>query len=285
MFSVRELRELFTRHRFRPLKRLGQNFLIDGNVKDKIIGAASVSKDDTVIEIGPGFGALTYDLAQDAGEVFAVEKDKALYKILSEGALGKASNVHLICGDIVDTDIEAIAGSKKVKIVGNLPYYATTPIIVFLIENRRFIKNATLTVQREVAVRLTSDPGTKEYGSISCFVQYYARLRYVHTITRECFYPHPEVDSSALRFDMLDSPSVSVADEELFFRIIRKAFNQRRKTIINSLTSKALGTIASKDALLTALETARISPSARPETLGLQDFADITRAVIAKSTH
>jgi 16S rRNA (adenine1518-N6/adenine1519-N6)-dimethyltransferase len=280
MLSKRELQDLFTRYNFKPLKRLGQHFLIDANIKDKIIETVSPDREDVVMEIGPGFGELTSDLADNAGQVIAVEKDKLLSKILAEGELGKFPNVRLLSQDILNVDIPACAGKKRLKVVGNLPYYATTPIIVFLIENRRHIECATLTVQLEVAKRLLAEPGGKDYGAISCFVQYHTRPHYVHTISRKCFYPQPEVDSSLVRLEMRSAPAVSVRDEELFFKIVRKAFNQRRKTIANSLSSKAFGTIFKRAAVEDALARARVIPTARPERLGLQDFANIANALI-----
>ncbi len=282
MPSRNETISLLKRYHLRPLKRLGQNFLIDDNIRDKIIGSVDPKRGDVIVEIGPGLAALTLELALRAGRVIAVERDRGLYNILLETIGAKASNLELINDDILKVDLSEFAPSGKIKLAGNLPYYITTPIFEYLIDNRRLIERAVITIQREVADRILAAPGGKDYGALSCFIQYYTRPQYLYTISRGCFYPKPEVDSSLILLDMLDSPAVEVKDEKLFFRIIRKAFNQRRKTISNSLASKAFGRVASKEDLAAALARARIDPSSRPETLSLQSFAALTNIIKVK---
>ena len=279
MPSKNETIALLNRYGARPIKRLGQNFLIDDNIGKKIIDSLSLEEDDVVVEIGPGLGSLTFGIAERAAKVFAVEKDRLLYKILCEISASKPPGLKIIQGDILDQDLSRLAGAARVKIVGNLPYYVTTPILEYLIENKSMIESAAITIQKEVASRILAKPGSKEFGALSCFIQYHAQAQYLYTIKPTVFYPQPEVDSSLVRLDFPERPSVNVGDEELFFRIIRKAFNQRRKTIANSLTSKALGTIAPKERLIEALSSAGISPSARPEDLGLDDFARIAESL------
>lgn len=260
---------------FHPLKRLGENYLIDGNIKDKIIREARLKKSDTILEIGPGLGALTPDLAGSGAAVYALEIDKKAFSILVDILNDAYPNLNLIHGDILKFDLKTISGHKKVKVIGNLPYYITTPIIEYLIENRRFIESILITVQREVAKRLLASPSTEDYGSISCFVQYHMKPSYIHTIRRTSFYPTPEVDSSLIRLDPLTRPSVKVEDEKLFFKIIRGAFNQRRKSIINSLSREAILGIP-KETLSKVLKKIEIEPNRRPESMSLSDFADLT---------
>lgn len=278
MLTKSQLKELFQKYNFKPLKRFGENYLIDRNVKDKIITAADTGKNEIFLEIGPGMGALTIDLAQSGARVFAVEKDKKAFGIFKELIKDRFPNLKLFNLDILDFDIKNISGGKKIKVIGNLPYYITTPIIELLIENRPLIKSILIVVQREVADRLLAFPGTKDYSSISCFVQYYTKPRYIHTIKRSSFYPEPEVDSSLISLDIPDKPPVEVRDEELFFRIIRGAFNQRRKSIINSLSrEEVLG--LPKEELSNILQKSGIDPLSRPEDLNLQSFADLTNAL------
>ncbi len=192
MLTKSQLKTIFSRHAFRPLKRFGENYLIDANIKDKIIGAAHLTKDDVILEIGPGLGALTIDLAESGACVFAVEKDKKAFKILCDLAGKKFPNLTLINGDILEFDPKNISPGKKIKVVGNLPYYITTPVIEYLIEKGRLIGSALIMVQREVANRFLAEPGTKDYSSISCFMQYHAKVRYIYTVSRPSFYPEPD---------------------------------------------------------------------------------------------
>ena len=278
MLTKSQLKEIFSKYNFKPLKRLGENYLIDANVKDKIIHEARVNKDDAIFEIGPGFGALTIDLARANARIFAVEKDKKAFAILKEIIKGDFPNLKLFNEDILEFDIERIYSSKRLKVIGNLPYYVTTPIIEYLIDNRRYIESALIVVQREVANRLLALPGTKGCGSISCFIRYYTKPSYIHTIKRASFYPEPEVDSALVRLDFLEKGAVKVSDEELFFKIIRGAFNQRRKTIMNSLSRREVLGLP-KEELMKILKKTGISASSRPEDMGLEEFAGITNII------
>lgn len=275
MLTQNQLKELFLIYDFSPLKRLGENYLIDGNVKDKIIGEACIGKGDTVLEIGPGFGALTIDLASSGAKVFALEKDRKAFSILKEMIKDDYPNLKLFNDDILEFDLKIISEKKKIKVLGLLPYYITTPIIEYLIKNRCLIDSILIAMQREVANRLLAQPGSKDRSSISCFVQYYTKPRYIYTIKRGSFYPSPEVDSSLVRFDILDKPSASVKNEELFFKIIRGSFNQKRKSIINSLSRKEVLSVA-KEKLAAIFNKAGVDPHSRPEDMPLQSFAKIS---------
>lgn len=277
MLTRSQLKNIFNEYGFRPLKRLGENYLIDGNIRDKILKEASAGAGDTVLEIGPGLGALTEGLAGSGAAVFAVEIDKKAYGALTDLVGNRFPNLRLIHGDVLKFDLSGAADpGKKIKIVGNLPYYITTPIIEYIIENRKSVSSALVTVQREVANRLLALPGTEDYSSISCYVRYYTSPVYIHTIKNTAFYPEPEVDSSLVRLDILDKPSVETGDEALFFKIIRSAFNQRRKSIVNSLSREAALSIP-KEELAGILKRAGIEPSVRPERLGLAEFARIAK--------
>ena len=280
MLTSSQLKNIFSARGFTPLKRLGENYLIDGNVKNKIIRSAGVDKSDVVLEIGPGFGALTVDLASTGADVFAVEKDKKAYEILKEIVNDNFKNLKIFNGDILEFSIEEkISPAKRLKVFGNLPYYITTPIIEYLIRNRRFIGLMLIVVQKEVADRVLAVPGSKDYGSISCFIQYHCKASYLHTIKRTSFYPAPDVDSSLLKLEVLGKPSVKVGDEQLFFKIIRGAFNQRRKTILNSL-SRADVLDLPKERLSQVLERSGIDPLSRPEDMNLEAFASIANEAL-----
>lgn len=278
MLTRTDLRKIFLKYDFHPSKRLGQNYLIDGNIKDKIISAAGIRKSDEVLEIGPGLGALTLDLAARAASVYAVEKDTRAVNILKEELGGKAPNLHLYNNDILEFDISKASLGRKLKVIGNLPYYITTPIIEYLIDNKDLIELAVITIQREVANRIMALPGTKDYGSLSCFVQYHMKAEYIHTIRHASFFPEPEVDSSILRLNFLNKPLVKVRNEEKFFAIIRGSFNQRRKTILNSLSREAVLGMP-KEELGVILKGTGIDPSRRPESLSLEEFARISDAI------
>lgn len=279
MLTKSQLKTIFAEYGFSPLKRFGENYLIDGNIKNKVISALDLSNNDTVLEIGPGLGALTIDLAGLSGHVFAVEKDRKALDILTDLAGQDFPNLELLNEDILKFDIKKTLAAKKIKIAGNLPYYITTPVMERLIENRASINCAVIMVQREVALRMLAKPGAEDYSAFSCYVQYYTKPSYIHTVKHTCFYPAPEVDSAIVRLVFPDKPSVDVDDEALFFRIIRGAFNQRRKSIINSLSRKeVLG--LSKERMSDILIRAGMSPTARPETLSLSDFAKIANLTI-----
>ena len=230
--------EILQKYRFNFQKKFGQNFLIDTHVLDKIIRAADITKDDFVLEIGPGIGTMTQYLACAAREVTAVEIDKALIPIL-EDTLSDYDNVTVINEDILKVDIAALAeeknGGKPIKVVANLPYYITTPIIMGLFENHVPLESITVMVQKEVADRMQVGPGTKDYGALSLAVQYYAEPYIVANVPPNCFMPRPTVGSAVIRLTRHAQPPVHVRDEKLMFRIIRASFNQRRKTLANGL--------------------------------------------------
>lgn len=274
MLTKSELKKFWEKHDFRPRKRLGQNFLIDKNIKDKILQNLQITPVDTVVEIGPGFGELTVDLARLSGKVFAIEKDKKIVEILkNDGKLSK--DVSLIEKDFLDADLAKILKSKKAIIYGNLPYYITSPILEKLFNNITLVKDIYLVMQKEVADRIAAKPGGKDIGRLSLFVQYYAEPKVVFKIKRNSFYPIPKVDSVFLRLKVLPRGKVEVKDEKLLFEIIKIAYSKRRKTILNSLSSGDI----EKDKLSNLLKTAKISPTARPETLSLADFARLADTI------
>lgn len=277
MLPVSELKDLFRKKDFRPLKRFGENYLIDANIKDKILDVVCASERDVVLEIGPGMGALTMDLARSGADITAVEKDRKAFEILKEMTSGEPK-LKLVQGDILEFDIGSIIANDKIKVVGNLPYYITTPIIEYIIDNRDHIELAVVMMQKEVADRVLSRAGDDCYGSLSCFVQYYADVESVYTVGRTSFYPQPEVDSRILSLRLRDAPSVKVNDEGLLFRVIRGSFNQRRKSLINSLSRKEVLDIPKAD-LAAILVKIGIDPAIRPEMLGLADFASIVNSL------
>ena len=260
MLNQTQLKAVFQKYNFSPLKRFGENYLIDGNVKDKIIAETLAGSHDTILEIGPGFGALTFDLASSAARVFAVEKDKKAFEILKDLVKDGLPKLKVFNEDILEYDLNKVFMGDKIKVVGNLPYYITTPVIEYIIENRKIIESALIMIQKEVADRLLAPPGSKDRGSISCFVQYYTKLEHLCAIDRNSFYPVPGVDSSLLRLNILDKPAQHVRDETVFFKIIRGAFDQRRKSIINSLSREAVLNIP-KEELIGILKKLNIDPA------------------------
>lgn len=278
MLTQTELKAIFQKYDFSPLKRFGENYLIDANVKDKIIAQARASFGDTILEIGPGLGALTFDLASSGARILAVEKDKKAFVILKDLTKDAFPSLKIFNEDILKFDLRKVFEGKKIKIVGNLPYYITTPAIEYIIENREIIESALIVMQKEVADRLLAPEGSKDRGSISCFVQYYTKPEYLHTIKRTSFYPAPDVDSSLLRLNILNKPSYSAKDEALLFKIIRGAFNQRRKSIINSLSREAVLNLP-KDDLTGILKGINIDPASRPEDLPLSSFVSIANTI------
>lgn len=278
MLTQTQLKTIFIENNFRPLKRFGENYLIDANIKDKIVAEAHLMEDDCILEIGPGLGALTIDLAKSGADIFAVEKDKKAFAILGEIIGDRFHNLKLFNEDILKFDLDKLPQDKKIRAIGNLPYYITSPIIELLIENRGRVEFFLGMVQREVANRLLAAPGSKDYSSISVFVQYFTRPFYIHTVRRTSFFPQPEVDSSIIRLDMLEKPSVDVKDEKLFFKIVRGAFNQRRKSIINSLCREEVLDLPKGD-MVKILGSIGTDPAARPESLSLSVFASIANAV------
>lgn len=278
MLTISQLKDIFSKYDFRPLKRLGENYLIDSNIKDKIIAEIHPAPGETILEIGPGLGALTMDLARSGAEVVAVEKDRKALSILRALTGDEFLNLKLHVGDILEFDIGGLACGKRLKVVGSLPYYITTPIIERLIECRGHIDYAVILVQKEFAERLLAGPGSKDCSSLGCFVRYFTSPKHIHTVKRASFYPEPEVDSAIVRLDMLGEPSVAVRDEELLFKIVRGSFNQRRKSIINSLSRKEVLDMPKAD-LAAILKRVKVDPTARPETLSLETFASIANSI------
>lgn len=270
--------EILQKYGFNFQKRFGQNFLIDSNVLQKIVDCAGVTEDDCVLEIGPGIGTMTQYLAESAGEVVAVEIDKALIPIL-EDTLSSYSNVVIINEDILKVDIDGLVREKNqgrpIKVVANLPYYITTPIIMKLFESHVPLKSITVMVQKEVADRMQVGPGSKDYGALSLAVQYYARPEIVALVSPSCFIPKPGVGSAVIRLDKYETPPVDVQDERLLFSLIRAAFNQRRKTLANSISN--VGELGfTREEIVEALTELRLSPTVRGEALTLEQFAEVT---------
>ena len=271
--------EIIQKYQFDFRKKYGQNFLVDKNILDKIVAAADISRDDCVLEIGPGIGTMTQRLAEEAGEVVAVEIDGNLIPILEE-TLSGYDNVTVIHDDILKVDIEDIAkrhGGRPMKVVANLPYYITTPIIMALFEKRLPLKSITVMVQQEVADRMGVGPGTKEYGALSLAVQYYARPEIITKVPAACFMPKPNVDSAVVRLTRYDEPPVEVEDERWLFTLIRASFNQRRKTLANGIANAGIG--IGRGQVEDALAVMGLPPTTRGETLTLKQFADLSNAL------
>ena len=266
------------KYNFSFQKKFGQNFLIDTHVLDKIIASAEITKDDMVLEIGPGIGTMTQYLACAAGKVVAVEIDKTLIPIL-EDTLSEYDNVQIINQDVLKVNLAKLAeeenGGKPIKVVANLPYYITTPIIMGLFENHVPLKSITVMVQKEVADRMQVGPGTKDYGALSLAVQYYAKPYIVANVPPNCFMPRPKVGSAVIRLERYEEPPVQVADEKLMFRIIRASFNQRRKTLVNGLKNSPEIQF-SKEEIEAAIETLGKGASVRGEALILEEFARLS---------
>ena len=267
--------EVLQKYNFRMQKKYGQNFLIDTGVLNRIIDAAKITGEDCVLEIGPGIGTMTQRLAEQAGKVVAVEIDKNLIPIL-EDTLSGYDNVTLINEDILKMDIHKIVEEKNsgrpVKVVANLPYYITTPIIMDLFESHVPLESITVMVQKEVADRMQVGPGTKDYGALSLAVQYYAKPEIITNVPPNCFIPRPNVGSAVIRLTRYEEPPVQVADETKLFALIRAAFNQRRKTLVNAL-SNASGLRITKEQASEALERLKLSSTIRGEALTLEQFA------------
>ena len=270
--------EVIKKYEFCFQKKFGQNFLIDGHVLDKIIAGAGVTKDDMVLEIGPGIGTMTQYLAEAAGKVVAVEIDRNLLPILQE-TLADYDNVKVIHADVLSLDLEKLVqeenGGRPIKVVANLPYYITTPIIMALFEQHVPLANVTVMVQKEVAARMKSGPGSKDYGALSLAVQYYAEPYIVANVPCNCFMPRPKVDSAVIRLTRYEEPPVQVKDEKMLFKIIRASFNQRRKTLQNGLNNSSELNFT-KDQIAAAIAEAGFSPSVRGEALTLEQFAKLT---------
>ncbi len=282
--SPQETIAVLKKYDFTFQKKYGQNFLIDPHVLDKIIAAAQVTKDDFVVEIGPGIGTMTQYLAYAAREVCAVEIDKTLIPILGDTLQGY-DNVTILNEDILKLNLSKLVEEKNqgrpIKIVANLPYYITTPIIMNLFENHVPIESVTVMVQKEVAARMQAGPGSKDYGALSLAVQFYAEPYIAANVPPNCFIPRPNVGSAVIRLKTYSQPPVKVKDEKLMFQIIRASFNQRRKTLVNGLKNYE-GFHFTKEVIEESLEKCGLSPNVRGEALNLSQFAalsDILKAV------
>lgn len=273
-------KEIINKYDFAFKKNFGQNFLIDQFVLDKIVSSADVSKDDIVIEIGPGIGTLTACLAKNAKKVIAVEIDKTLIPIL-EDTLSNFNNIEIINEDILKVDIKKIAEenkNSKIKVVANLPYYITTPIIMNILENRLPIESITVMIQKEVAYRMEAKPGTKDYGSLSVIVQYFCSPYLVANVPQNCFMPRPNVDSAVIKLTTLEKPPVDVDNLDLFYYVVKTAFSQRRKTLLNCIFN-AENFKFSKEEIADILTEAGFDVNIRGERLNIEDFAKLTKVI------
>ncbi|SHO53065.1 16S rRNA (adenine(1518)-N(6)/adenine(1519)-N(6))-dimethyltransferase RsmA [Anaerocolumna xylanovorans] len=282
--NPKETIEVLNKYHFNFQKKYGQNFLIDTRVLDKIVKAAEVTKDDLVVEIGPGIGTLTQYLCEAAREVVAVEIDKNLIPIL-EDTLSAYDNVTILNEDILKVDLNRLVqernAGKPVKVVANLPYYITTPIIMGLFEAHVPVENITVMVQKEVADRMQAGPGGKDYGALSLAVQYYAKPYIAANVPPNCFMPRPNVGSAVIRLTLHDEKPVVIKDENLLFKLIRASFNQRRKTLANGLNNNEEIKL-SKELITEAITELNLSPSIRGEALTLSDFAALSNLIYEK---
>lgn len=270
--------EVLQKYHFSFQKRFGQNFLIDTHILERIIQEAEINRSDMVLEIGPGIGTMTQYLCENAREVIAVEIDKALIPILSE-TLSEYNNVTVINEDILKVDINELVrernGGKPIKVVANLPYYITTPIIMGLFEKKVNMESITVMVQKEVAQRMQAGPGTKDYGALSLAVQYYAEPEIVSNVPPNCFMPRPNVSSAVIRLKLHDKPFISVKSEEMLFKIIRASFAQRRKTLLNSINNSGELNFT-KEQTASALNQMGLPETIRGEALTLEQFAELS---------
>lgn len=270
-------KKIVEKYGFSFKKNFGQNFLVDERVLGKIVSSAEISKDDVVIEVGPGIGTLTQALAKEAYKVVAVEIDTTLVPILGE-LLSDFDNIEIINEDILKVDVNAIAEKypdKKIKMVANLPYYITTPIIMNVLENHIPVESITVMIQKEVAYRMKAQPSTKDYGSLSLAVQYYCEHYLVANVPQNCFMPRPNVDSAVIKLTVMDKPKVQVNNEKFMFEFIKAAFSQRRKTLVNCIFSSGLLTL-SKDEIGKMLNGLGYDERVRGESLTLEDYGKIT---------
>lgn len=268
-------RNIVKKYGFKFSKGLGQNFLIDDTVLEDIIKAADITPEDLVIEIGPGVGTLTKLLLKKAKKVVAIELDDKLIPILNE-ELKDFGNLELIHGDALKVDFDEIIGSEgSVKVVANLPYYVTTPIIARLLKGDYNFRSITIMIQKEVAERIAAKPATKDYGALTLLVQYHCSVEVVRKVGPECFIPQPKVDSMVIKLNKLPAPRVDVEDVDLFFKVIKESFGMRRKTLSNSLKNMKVD----RDRLMKAFEDAGIDPIRRGETLSIEEFAKLSDCI------
>ncbi|MCR5420867.1 MAG: 16S rRNA (adenine(1518)-N(6)/adenine(1519)-N(6))-dimethyltransferase RsmA [Lachnospiraceae bacterium] len=277
--------EIIKKYNFTFQKRYGQNFLIDNHVLEKICNAADISGEDHVIEIGPGIGTMTQNLCERAKKVTAIEIDKELIPILKE-TLAEYDNVEIINEDVLKLDLKKLIKDKaqgmKTKVVANLPYYITTPIVMYLLEERISLSNITIMIQKEVADRMQATPGGKEYGALSLAVNYYSSPKVVSNVPPNCFIPRPKVASSVICLSVYDEPKVKVNDERMMFKLIRASFNQRRKTLVNSLIN-ASDINYKKDDIIRALKEMELNETIRGEALSVEQFAVLTNILLDRT--
>ena len=281
--TPRRTQEIIKRYGFSFKKSLGQNFLIDSNILRNIVNSAGLDETKGALEIGPGIGALTQQLAKSAGKVTAIEIDRRLIPILRD-ILADTPNVEVIQGDVLEVDLPALLarqfeGCSGVSVVANLPYYVTTPILMKLLEERLPLENIVVMIQKEVAERMAASPGGKVYGSLSVAVQYYSEPELVCTVPHTVFIPQPNVDSAVIKLKLRSEPPVAVSDEAFFFRVVQASFAQRRKTLANNLT--AFVGKEHREELVALLEGVDVAPGRRGETLSLTEFAAVSEAILA----
>lgn len=278
--SAGRTKEIIEKYKFRLSKSLGQNFLVDGNTVDKMLEIAEIDSQDRVLEVGPGIGTLTQMLCEKAGTVLAIEKDRQLIPILKEDTLKTYENLTVLHGDILKEDLAAIVHEafedKSFKLVANLPYYITTPIIMRFLEEDLPVTSIVVMIQKEVAERMQAVPGTKSYGALSVAVQYYAEPEIMGHVSRHVFIPSPKVDSIIIRLKVRKNPAVVLSDKKFFFETVKASFAMRRKTLFNSLR-KAMP--YEESVILKTLEAVGIDPQRRGETLSIEEFAKLSNAL------
>lgn len=280
LYMPSKTKAIVSKYGFRFSKSLGQNFLIDGNIITNICEGAEITQADGIIEIGPGIGTLTQQISLYAKKVVAIELDKKLLPILEETLEG-IDNVKVINNDVLKVDLEKLIEEEfeglNVKVVANLPYYITTPIIMKLLETRLDISSISVMIQKEVAERMIASPGGKDFGALSVAVQYYSKPKIITSVPKTVFIPQPNVDSAVIKLDIYKTPPVDVVDEKLMFDVVKSAFGQRRKTILNALSGGYLN--LDKEKIKQILEIAKIDPKKRGEVLSIEDFAHIANTI------
>lgn len=285
LHSPKVMKEVLEKYKFRFSKGLGQNFLIDGNVLNKICDGAEITDNDYVVEVGPGIGVLTQFLCERAKKVVAVELDQRLIPILENDTLSEYDNFEVVHGDILKIDLNKLIEEKldnqSIKIVANLPYYITTPIIMKILESNFNVDKMVVMVQKEVALRMQANPGTKDYGALSVAVQYYSDPKIIVDVPSSVFMPRPNVDSAVILLDIYKQPPVEVEDKELMFKIVKAAFGKRRKTLVNSLSLGNIG--LTKEEVKEILTEADIDHKIRGEKLFIEDFAKLSNIVSSKN--
>ncbi|MCT4613152.1 MAG: 16S rRNA (adenine(1518)-N(6)/adenine(1519)-N(6))-dimethyltransferase RsmA [Clostridia bacterium] len=283
--TAKRTKEIIGKYDFYFRKKFGQNFLIDPHVLGKIVDSADITEDDLVIEIGPGIGALTQFIAERAGKVVCIEIDRDLIPILKEDTLSEFDNIDIINEDVLKVDLDEVmkeyGKGKKVKVMGNLPYYITTPIVMGLLEKGYDVESITVMVQKEVADRMKSGPGTKDYGALSVAVQYYTEPYLVANVPPNCFMPRPNVDSAVINLKVNKNKNIKVLDEKTFFKTVKAGFTQRRKTLMNSIKNSGLFAMT-KEEILEVIVESGFDERIRGEKLNLEDFGRLSDSIYKK---